>query len=291
MKRIYFACLALTVSLALSACNLGVPAPQDASAVSTAAALIVEAALTAAASSPVVQNTSQASPPPGVAIDGTTAEPAACSEAASIVRWERDGHTYDKTEVDKRLAPNQGFVMSWVLQNTGTCTWNEQYKLIFDSGERLTPTDSSPVIPQGHSVPPGAELSIDIPMAAPSKAGNYETTLMLVNAKNEHVLIMGVLTNVGTPSTGKLPAPGDLRYAYDCSGGVTRITLTWKDKADGEEGYRIYRDGDKLTDLPAATTTYDDIVPAPGSYLYTVAAFNSTGESPTNVTAETSNCQ
>lgn len=290
MKPTPIVILIVTLSFALSSCNLGVPAPQDGNALSTAAALTVEAALSPAASPSAAQATPEASRVPGVAIDGTTAEPAACEENTKIVKWERDGKTYDKTEVDKRLQPNQGFVMSWVIENTGTCTWTDGYKIVFDSGERLTPGDSFPAIAQGLTVPPGGAMSLTIPMAAPATPGDYETTFRIDNAAGERVMFMGVLTNVGTPSNGNLPAPGDLRYAYDCTSGVVSIALTWVDKADGETGYRIYRDGVKLTDLPADATTYSDTVPATGSYLYTVAAFDPEGESPTNVRAETTNC-
>lgn len=290
MKQTPFFILTCILSLALASCNLGVPA-QDPGAVATAAAKTVEAVLAnPTATQSAAQATPTASPIPGVAIDGTTAEPADCQDNTEIVRWERDGVTYDKAAVDKRLAPNQGFVMSWIIKNTGTCTWTD-YTMVFDSGERLTPTDSFPALAQGVTVPPGGELSLSIPMAAPSAPGNYETTFRLDNAEGERVMFIGVLTNVGTPSSGNLPAPGDLRYEYSCVPGTVTITLNWVDKADGEEGYRIYRDGAKLTDLPAGSTTYSDIVPAPGSYQYTVAAFNPSGESPTNVKAVTTNCQ
>ncbi|MBI3167353.1 MAG: hypothetical protein HYZ22_02660, partial [Chloroflexi bacterium] len=187
--------------------------------------------------------------------------------------------------------PGTNFVMSWTVQNSGTCVWDDTYKMVFDSGERLTPQDSFPVMPKGYTVKSGESLTINIQMTAPSAPGAYESTFKLVDAGGNHVFIVGVLTNVGTPTNSSLAAPGDLRYTYDCSGGITRISLTWKDKADGEEGYRIYRDGEKLTDLPAGSTVYDDIAPSPGSYQYTVAAYNEGGESPTKVQAETSNCQ
>ena len=284
----------VSLSLLLAACNLGVPAPEDGNTLATSAAQTVEAVLTASVATPAAINATATLEGPPAGSPGFAASPSApatCEQSNKIVTWTRNNVTYDKKEVDKRLPPGSSFVMSWVLENNGTCIWDDTYRMTFDSGERLTTQDSIPVMPQGYTVKPGETLTINIQMTAPAKAGEYETSFKLVDKQGDHVLIVGVLTNVGTPSTGNLPAPGDLRYAYDCSGGITRISLTWKDKADGEEGYRIYRDGEKLTDLPAGSTVYDDIAPAPGSYLYTVAAFNASGESPTNVTAETSNCQ
>jgi hypothetical protein len=70
-----------------------------------------------------------------------------------------------------------------------------------------------------------------------------------------------------------------------------KITLTWIDTADNEDGYRVYRDGVPLVDLGAGTSTYTDSAPGIGSYVYVVAAFNAAGESPMKVSAATANCQ
>ncbi len=278
-------------ALLLAACNIGVSAPQEPSA-ATAAALTVEAVLTQTA--PLATATVEASQP-GVAIDGTTAEPpsTACEENYTIVRWERDKVAYDKKEADKPLDPNQGFVISWTFKNTGTCTWTDGYTMNFDSGERLTPADSFPAVALGVTIPPGGELTLDVPMAAPSAPGTYETTFRMDNAQGERVMFVGVVTTVGkeTSRVNGLAAPGEPRYTYDCSGGVTRINITWRDEADNESGYRIYRDGIPLVDLPAGATVYEDIAPAPGAYQYVVAAFNKEGESTTKLNVETSNCK
>lgn len=286
--------LLLLLSLILSACNLGAPAPQDVNALSTSAAQTVEAVLTPAASPVAEQATPEASPIPGVAIDGTTAEPidsAACEENFLIITWQRDGATYDKKAVDTPLAPGSNFVMSWVLENTGTCVWDDSLVFKFTDGTRLTVQDEIPVMPKGYKVRTGEQLTVNVQMTAPTAPGTYESAFSLVNAEGKNVVNVGVLTTVGNPNNASLAAPGDLRYSYDCSSGSVNITLNWVDKADNEAGYRIFRDGAKLTDLPAGSTTYSDIAPTSGSYQYTVAAFNAGSESASKVQAETSNCQ
>ena len=296
MKNPYYISLIL-ISFIISACNIGVDAPQDPSVLSTAAALTVEAALSQPAplASPTagaqVTATATATRIPGVAIDGTTAEPTQCAENVEIVTWTRDGKTYDKAAVDTLLPPGKGFVMSWAFKNTGSCVWNDKYKMIFDSGERLTEADSFAAMPFGYTVQPGETLTVTIQMSAPSAPGTYESTFKLIDPQGKHVVIPGVITKVGTPSSGSIAAPGDLRYEYSCVPGLVTISLKWKDKSDNEDGFRIYRDGTKVTDLPAGSTAYDDLLSTPGSYSYAVAAFNSSGESPANVTAETTNCQ
>lgn len=290
MKPAPFALLVCILGTAIAACNLATPSPSDPGALSTSAAKTVEAALSPAAlpapSQPAVPDTSA---PPSPAASPSAAQD--CDEKTSITSWTRDGIAYEYQEVDKPLAPGTAFIMSWVVQNTGSCIWNDDYRMVFRSGERLTQTASLPVMPQGYEVRPGESLTITIQMTAPPAPGEYESSFSLADAAGENVLNVGVLTTVGTTSSGKLSAPGDLRYTYDCTTGVVNITLIWLDKAGNEDGYRIYRDGKKLADLPADSTTYDDVVPASGSYQYTVASFNLSGESPVSVKAQTSNCK
>lgn len=284
---------ALILCFILTACNLGVPVPQEPVDNATAAALTVEAALTVPASSPTAATPPTAPPNSPVAIDGTTAEAADCNDTAAILSWKRDGVDYDKTEVDKPLAPGTPFTISLELQNTGNCLWTHQYKIFLDSGTPLTDENPMPTLQTGFQVKPGEAFTFNMQFTAPSAPGNYESTYRIDDQDGQRVFVFGILTTVGSGSSNNssLSAPGDLRYTYDCSGGVTRISLIWQDRANNEQGYRIYRDGVKLSDLPSGSTVYDDIAPSPGSYRYTVAAFNAGGESATNVQAETSNCQ
>lgn len=283
--------LLLLVSFTLTACNLGASAPQDGSAIATAAAQTVEAALT---SSAVQAATPQASPIPGVAIDGTTAEPAdtaACEDNNIIISWQRDGATYDKKAVDTPLAPGTNFSMSWVLENNGTCIWDDAIVFKFTEGERLTVQDEIPVMPKGYKVSTGEQLTINVQMTAPTTPGSYETSFSLVNAEGKNVVNFGVLTTVGNAVSTSLASPKDLRYTYDCSGGTVNISLFWVDVSADETGFRIYRDGAQVGEVPAGSTSFSEIAPGVGTFNYSVAAFNASGEAPANMPVTTSNCQ
>ena len=285
------------LALILTACNIGVSAPQDQPGLATSAAQTVEAALTSAvplatATLEVPPITGAETPIPGVAIDGTTAEATFCEDTAQINAWERDFVIFDKAEAEKPIAPGTTFLINLQLQNTSPCLWTHQYMVKYDSGERLhTGPDTFPIMQSGFSVKPGETFPLSLQFTAPSKPGNYQSEYSLINADSKAFLFFGIPTTVGTPSTGNIAAPGDLRYEYSCVPGLVTITLKWKDKSDNEDGFRIYRDGTKVTDLAPGSTTYDDLLAAPGSYTYAVAAFNASGESPANVTAETTNCQ
>jgi hypothetical protein len=95
-----------------------------------------------------------------------------------------------------------------------------------------------------------------------------------------------------TPQPGtqnvKVPAkPGALFYSFTClGGGQVKVDLRWSDTANNETGYRIYRDGTQITDLPANSTSYSDTttVASGTSVVYQVAAYNDAGTSPQSVT-------
>ena len=71
--------------------------------------------------------------------------------------------------------------------------------------------------------------------------------------------------------------------AYNADGGFTVTTqLTWMDAANNENGYRVYRAGIQIADLPANATSYKDTtnVPANTVIIYGVEAYNDAGASP-----------
>jgi hypothetical protein len=89
--------------------------------------------------------------------------------------------------------------------------------------------------------------------------------------------------------------PGSLFYSYACpSLTEATITLTWEDVANDESGYRVYRNGAMIAELPANSPTYtDDTSRDSGSvFSYGVEAFNSIGASiqRTTVPFGLSNC-
>ena len=267
----------LSACLSLSACNLPGSAAPDSSAVSTSAAVTVQAVL----STPTATQPPLASP---------TATSPACEDNATHTSWTRDDVTYDVNEVNKRLPPNDVFTMSWRLQNTGTCIWNDAYLMHFDDGTQVTDAEDFPIIPIGAQVPPGESVTVTIPMSAPELPGDYESSFSLQNGQGESVINFGVLTKVGSTSSASLASPGELRYTYDCSSGSVNISLRWLDRANNEDGYRVYRDGNLLATLGAGSTTYSDVAPASGNYNYTVEAYNGSGDSPASMKVNTDNC-
>lgn len=67
-------------------------------------------------------------------------------------------------------------------------------------------------------------------------------------------------------------------WEYNCGAGT--VSLQWLDNADNETGYRIYRNGQMIADLPAGSTSYtDSIYLGIGPLEYGIRAYNDSGES------------
>jgi hypothetical protein len=78
-------------------------------------------------------------------------------------------------------------------------------------------------------------------------------------------------------------APTFQSWDYTCSfNGINNdldVILIWSDKSSNETGYRFYRDGGLVTELPANTTTYTDSIAVDSGQntTYRIEAYNPTG--------------
>lgn len=80
------------------------------------------------------------------------------------------------------FAPNDVFVKTWQLKNTGTTTWTTDYALIFIDGDLL---GADTTVPLQVQVAPGETADLSIELTAPQKDGTYTGFWKLRNAKNE----------------------------------------------------------------------------------------------------------
>jgi hypothetical protein len=84
-----------------------------------------------------------------------------CIHAELISEYPPDGAVY---------RPNDSFTKTWTIKNTGTCTWDSSYKLIFWSGELM---GGATYYDLPETVAPGDDISISIFLQAPASEGIY----------------------------------------------------------------------------------------------------------------------
>jgi hypothetical protein len=80
---------------------------------------------------------------------------------------------------DTKFSPGAAFDKGWTLRNVGYCTWDADYKLAFDRGDKMNGPDAKEI---GVEVAPSEEVEIVLSLTAPSEAGTYRGYWMLQTA-------------------------------------------------------------------------------------------------------------
>jgi cell division septation protein DedD len=110
------------------------------------------------------------------------------------------------------LAPSEAFVKTWKFQNTGTCTWDEDYLLTFVSGTDMDGETTE--IDQ--EVSSGATGEISVSLIAPSSEGSYTGYWRLAdesgNAFGQSVYVMIVVSDDASTLT---PTPTSTTEAVE----------------------------------------------------------------------------
>lgn len=84
---------------------------------------------------------------------------------------------------DTTFLVEKPFTKTWRLKNVGTCTWTAGYKLVFDSGERMSGPEAQPLT--AVAVAPGETLDVSVNMIAPAVAGTYKSNWKIKDEKGE----------------------------------------------------------------------------------------------------------
>lgn len=103
------------------------------------------------------------------------------------------------------VTAGQGFTKNWTVRNSGTTTWNSNYRLRWVSGVNLSSHADFAI---SGSVPPGSTYTFSVPMTAPNTTGTYREDWKLINGSGATLPIGGsstiwvsVRVNVGGQSS------------------------------------------------------------------------------------------
>ncbi len=92
-----------------------------------------------------------------------------CDNAAYVT----DISVIDGTE----MVPGQHFEKTWLIKNTGTCTWQEGYQLVFGYDEKM----SGQPRPLSTSVAPEETVEVTVVLTAPIEVGEYQSYWRMAN--------------------------------------------------------------------------------------------------------------
>lgn len=74
------------------------------------------------------------------------------------------------------LRPGVDFIKQWAIRNTGTCTWDEGYALVFIGGDQAMDPANFEFRTSDDFVSPGEGVNIGVPLTAPLAEGTYQGT-------------------------------------------------------------------------------------------------------------------
>jgi len=177
MRQIRFALVILIIGI-LAGCNLPKgEKTQEPSVAFTLATQTVDAELTRVAAT-LAPTTATASPTFTPVLTTTIPPTSLPTATQTSIPCNAAGFVGDVTIPDgTAMAPNQTFTKTWRLKNTGTCTWNSAYQLVFDHDKAMSGPASQPLTTG--TVAPGETLDVSVNLKAPPTAGSYKGYWML----------------------------------------------------------------------------------------------------------------
>jgi hypothetical protein len=253
MTRNFRSALAgVSLLLAILACDLSFEQVAPPGEVQTAAALTVQAALT----TPSITSTTST----------LTMSPSSTAETPSPTGLPNGSAT---------ITPTFSVPMLTVLEDTNCRTGpGEEYEVIF-------------------TYLAGKDLEI---------AGRYDPgNFWLVKSNEsptgtcwlwgEFVEVTGsysTVPSVTPPPTATLAPPrqpGVEKWEFFCNNGTLNFTVNWADNATNETGYRIFRNGEQIAELPANSITFTDAfaISVDQSVEYYVQVFAPSGTANTSI--------
>jgi hypothetical protein len=175
IKKQNWIVLIILFSLLLGACNLPGAQPTE-NPFPTFAAQTVEARLTAAVEDnpppdlPEATDTPQPEPTP----EPTGSPTNTAIPTQTDVPCDRAAFVSDVTIPDGTLlGPDDDFTKTWRLRNTGSCSWNASYDLIFKEGDAMGGPASQELT--SGTVSPGQTVDISVDLTSPSSTGEYRS--------------------------------------------------------------------------------------------------------------------
>jgi hypothetical protein len=185
-RKLIILALMILLTVTIAGCNFPGRQPTD-DVFATSAARTVVARLTEAAMDTTPEPLATTPPPPAPttpAPTNTETPPTATHTGAPTqLPCDRAEFLKDVTIPDgTELEPGETFTKTWQIKNTGTCTWNSGYALIFDTGDSMGGPASKPIA--AANVAPQQTVDISVDLTAPNQPGTYRGNWKLRNAAN-----------------------------------------------------------------------------------------------------------
>lgn len=202
----------------------------------------------------------------------------ACSPDAAFVR-------------DVNIPPGTAFPPGvprekvWQVRNNGSCAWGEGYRLVLRDGQPLSSPERVDVVPTAA----GGLAELRLSFQVPGEPGIYSSTWQLRAPDGQFfgpTLTLSITVEAQVEENPPPIGPNGLEAEVSADGQM--VLLTWQDRSDNEDGFRIYREDIEasIALTRADVEEYrDEEVTCGNTYRYSVVAFNASGPSESSQSA------
>ena len=94
------------------------------------------------------------------------------------------------------ITPNTNFTKSWYITNSGDCTWNSNYKLVYTSGSKVGKGTSFSILKPENYIFPGESLVVSADLLAPNEINTDFTTYWALQSDRGEIFGAGDAKNV-----------------------------------------------------------------------------------------------
>ena len=136
-----------------------------------------------------------------------TAVPVACLDSMKFI----SDVTYGDNNMNNLplLKPGESFVKVWRMQNSGTCTWTPNYRLVYAYGNVDTAQMNGQQVAISGNIAPGGLVDVGVTLVAPMESYIYQGFWQMENDKGERfgqTIWVGISTQSGQVSSTLQPA-------------------------------------------------------------------------------------
>jgi polar amino acid transport system substrate-binding protein len=185
-------------------------------------------------------NLDQLLPTPSPAVTSTPGPAPSCVDAMAFVESLTQGGD---------MLPGQAFVKGWRVVNSGTCTWDTGYRLVFVGGDKM---GGEPVA-VARQVAPGETYDIQVTLVAPLQPGAYQGLWQMENGRGQAFgerLTVSVFVPAAptvTPVATQTPSPG-ITFTVDRTQIRAGECVSFYWKVENVKAVYFYPDGEDWRD-------------------------------------------
>lgn len=200
----------------------------------------------------------------GPAATTTPGAPPSCIDGMALV--EHLTHDDQGMLAPPLLAPGQAFTKGWRVANTGSCTWNSSYRLVYAHGNSPAAGMGGEPVAIAGDVPPNDTYDIHVDLFAPLTPGTHRGFWQMQNGQGVafgELIWVGIEVSApGTPIPGPTQTPSTgISFNAEPTRIVAgeKVVFTWD--VSGAKAVYFYAEGERWEDNGVVGQGSEEVYP------------------------------